>query len=108
MNGIKMSTGTQPKYGICVQEIFEVYFPSTKHTIEFIVSSKPQTFQEAQQWCPSLGTNDQPYEIITPFGDEEEDYFLNFAENLWIGLGDKSPEINKFYELYPLNDQNLA
>ena len=108
MKGLRMAqVGEQLKYGICVQEIFEVYFPSTMHTIEFVVSSKTQTYQEAQDWCPSLGTTDRPFEIVTPFGDEEEDYFLDFAENFWIRLSTKSAAIKQSYNLYELTEQNL-
>ena len=107
MDGLRMALPSdQFEYGICVQEIYEVYFPSTMHTIEFVVSSKTQTYQEAQEWCPKLRT-DRPFEIITPFGDEEEDYFLNYAENFWIGLSSKTQEIKDQYKLYELTDQNL-
>jgi len=108
MDGLRMAqSGEQMEIGICVQEIFEVYFPSTMHTIEFVVSSKTQTYQEAQEWCPTLGTTDRPFEIITPFGDEEEDYFLDYAENFWIGLSTKSEDIKQSYDLRALTDQNL-
>ena len=108
MTGIIMAVdGWQPKYGICVQEMFEEYFPSTMQTIEYAVSSKPKTFEDAKTWCTGLGNSDKPYEVITPFGDQEENFFLNYAENFWIGLSTKSAAINQLYELYELTDQNL-
>ena len=108
MNGLRKAKDQElPQYGICVQEIFEVYFPSTMHTIEFVVSSKPMTFQDAQNWCLDLGSVEKTFEIITPYSPEEEEYFLNFAENFWIGLGTKSEEIKNSYGLYEMTEQNL-
>ena len=44
------------------------------------------TFQESLDWCDSL-SDEKPFELITPIGEEEEDYFLDFAQHFWIGRG---------------------
>ena len=44
------------------------------------------TFQESLDWCDSL-SDERPFELITPIGEEEEDYFLDFAQHFWIGRG---------------------
>ena len=43
------------------------------------------TFEKSLEWCESL-SDQKPFELITPIGDEEEDYFLNFAQHFWIGI----------------------
>ena len=44
------------------------------------------TFEKSLEWCESL-SDEKPFELITPIGDEEEDYFLNFAQHFWIETG---------------------
>jgi len=44
------------------------------------------TFEKSLEWCESL-SDEKPFELITPIGDEEEDYFLNFVQHFWIGTG---------------------
>ena len=48
------------------------------------------TFQKSLEWCESL-SDEKPFELITPIGDEEEDYFLNFVQHFWIGTGLNEP-----------------
>lgn len=48
------------------------------------------TFEKSLEWCESLSV-EKPFELITPIGDEEEDYFLNFAQHFWIGTGPNDP-----------------
>ena len=88
------------------------------------------TFQDAKYWCDSL-SDEKPFELITPIGDEEEEFFLNYAQHFWIGPGrikldleftlllieifvnlskglrNDSQEIHDFLNLVELSDQDL-
>ena len=44
------------------------------------------TFQGAKQWCDSL-SDEKSFELVTPIGDQEEEFFLDYAEHFWIGPG---------------------
>ena len=70
-----------------------MFFPSTEHEVEFIISPEPMTFEESLEWCESL-SDEKPFELITPIGDEEEDFFLQYAHHFWIGTGPNKRTLN--------------
>ena len=45
--------------------------------------------------------------MVTPFGDEEENFFLNYAEQFWTGYGRKSEDVKKLYDLLLVEEQNV-
>ena len=65
-------------------------------------------FSDAEKFCSDLVTEEgKQFELVTPFGDEEENFFLNYAEQFWTGYARKSEDIKKLYDLLLVEEQNV-